>query len=222
MARPTAPLNFTPAGDYTTDRNKLLELQRQSFGYMGDGNSLAGSQAANFANQRGAMEQQRSIDPWGYYRGGAADKLANMAGNDPSDIYRDRLQQMTMGEFSPDDPSYQWRFDEGQRMLERSLGARGLLNSGNAAVELQERGQNMASTEYGAQFDRLLKAMGGVEDQYNSSMGRLMELAGVGNAGVGLAKSKADQEVADNSNYQAGIARSMNPPKDVYAGYSFG
>jgi hypothetical protein len=57
---------------------------------------------------------------------------------DPTKSYQDQLQQMTMGQFSPSDPSYQWRFDQGQLAAERSLASKGLLNSGNAAIELTE------------------------------------------------------------------------------------
>jgi uncharacterized protein YukE len=173
---------------------------------------LVGSEGASLSMQKGALEQQRQVDPWGFYRGSAADELAKYASpsRDPSNIYRSRLRQMMLGEFSPSDPSYQWRFDQGQQAVERSLAARGLLNSGNAAIELQQYGQGAASQEYQAQFYRILQAMTGVENQYDSQMNRLMELAGIDNVGAYLQKQKQDQEAADNANYQMGLARAMN------------
>ena len=163
-------------------------------------------------------EGQLRLDPWGYYRAGAADNLAQFAGReDPSNIFRDRLTQMSTGSFSPDDPSYKWRLDQGQQAVERSLGARGLLNSGNAAIELQQYGQGAASQEYAAQFGRLLQGMQGVESQYNSQFSRLAQMAGIGldpaasskiNAGLQAADIGASATVASASiGQQTGLAR---------------
>jgi hypothetical protein len=123
---------------------------------------------------------QQQFDPWSAYRDDAASQLSGQMGQtSPSDIYTSKLAQMVNGQFTPDDPSYQWRFDQGQKAAERSLAAKGLLNSGNAAIELQQYGQGAASQEYGAQFDRLLKGLQGTESAYDAQMQRLMKLAGV-------------------------------------------
>ena len=136
------------------------------------------SQRDNLANAK--FQQQAQLDPWSYYRAGSADKLSQFAGGeDPSNIFRDKLTQMSTGQFSPDDPSYKWRLDQGQQTVERSLGARGLLNSGNAAIELQQYGQGAASQEYGAQFGRMLQGLSGVESQYNTQFSRLASMAGI-------------------------------------------
>lgn len=131
-----------------------------------------------------AMKQRAIDDPWSFYRQGAADKLAQTSGNDPSEIYRKKLEAMSTGQFGIDDPSYKFRFDQGQKALERSQASKGLLGSGNAAVELQQYGQGAASQEYQAQFQRMLQGMGAVEEQYNSQQARLMQLAGVQTPGV--------------------------------------
>lgn len=118
-------------------------------------------------------------DPWGTSRGTAVNMLAGeLAAGSTSDPYRQRLEAMATGQFGIDDPSYRFRFEEGQKALERSLATKGLLNSGNAAIELQQYGQNMASTEYANQFNRLLAGMSGVEQTYDTQMQRLMKLAG--------------------------------------------
>lgn len=199
----------------------LRNQQRESKGYISDKNSLAGSDAAGYMLQAGALEQQRQFDPWGYYRGSAADALATQATSDPSNIYRSKLEGMISGEFNPDDPSYAFRFQQGQQASERSLAARGLLNSGNAAIELQQYGQGMASQEYQAQFDRLLQGMLGVEKQYDTQQQRLMDLAGVGNASIGLYKQKFDQETLDNVNYQMGLG-AANQPSPRNSGFGAG
>lgn len=215
-------------GSYTGTLQDLTTQQANAPGNMklqgGGTAALAGTQAANLNNQIGSMETQRAVDPWGFYRGGAADELAATGGsaNDPSNMFRSKLQQMVTGQFDSSDPSYQWRFQQGQQALERSQGSRGLLNSGNAAIELQNYGQNAASQEYQAQFQRLLQGMSGVESQYNTQQSRLMELAGIGNVGALNQRLGMQQNAMDNASYQQGIASSMNQPKDIYAGYSFG
>jgi hypothetical protein len=190
----------------------LREKQQGAQGYINPNLSVMGSEAAGYQIKAGQLENARSIDPFSFYRGSAADMLAGYADPkaDPSNIYRSRLQQMLMGEFSPNDPSYQWRFDQGQQAVERSLAARGLLDSGNAAIELQQYGQGAASQEYQAQFARILGAMGGVENQYNSQIGRLMELAGIGNAGVLNQNLALGSGIAEKANEDMGIAAAIN------------
>lgn len=118
-------------------------------------------------------------DPWGTSRGTAVNMLqGELAAGSTSEPYRQRLEAMATGQFGIDDPSYRFRFEQGQQALERSLATKGLLDSGNAAIELQQYGQNMASTEYANQFNRLLAGMSGVEQTYDTQMQRLLKLAG--------------------------------------------
>ena len=51
--------------------------------------------------------------------------------------------------------AYKFRVAQGQEALQRSLGARGLLNSGNRLMELTKYGQDMGAQEYDAQYGRL-------------------------------------------------------------------
>jgi len=119
-------------------------------------------------------------DPWGFYRESFTNKLASFANQpDPTALYKNKLSSMINGKFSPDDPSYQWRFQQGQQAVERSSAARGLLGSGNAAIELQQYGQGAASTEYAAQFQRTLQGLDEVNKTYNDSFTRLSALAGI-------------------------------------------
>jgi hypothetical protein len=161
---------------------------------------------------------QATYDPWSKYRGAAGDKLASneFGANDPSNFYRDKLQAMSSGEFSPDDPSYAWRFQQGQQATERSLASKGLLNSGNAAIELQQYGQGAASQEYGAQFTRMLQGLTGVSQQYDTQQQRLMSMAGINldpSTGAKLNISQQDANTnarqADNA-FQVGMANARN------------
>ncbi len=56
--------------------------------------------------------------------------------------------------------AYKFRVGQGQEALQRSLGAKGLLNSGNRLMELTKYGQDMASQEYDAQYGRLGNLLG--------------------------------------------------------------
>lgn len=51
--------------------------------------------------------------------------------------------------------AYKFRVKQGEDALQRNLGARGLLNSGNRLMELTKYGQDMGSQEYENQFGRL-------------------------------------------------------------------
>ena len=53
-----------------------------------------------------------------------------------------------------DDPSYQFRLDEGLKALERSAAARGTLLTGGAAKAMQRYAQDVASTEYQNSYAR--------------------------------------------------------------------
>lgn len=153
-------------------------------------------------------------DPWGFYRENAGNQLNSkfLNGNDPSDFYRNKLQALSSGQFGPSDPSYQWRFDQGQQAVERSQAAKGLLNSGNAAIELQQYGQGAASQEYQAEFQRTLQGLSGVESQYNSQFSRLAQMAGINLDPTGSDKidvaheGNAVQAQGNQLNYSAKIA----------------
>lgn len=74
--------------------------------------------------------------------------------------YQQQLDDFMTGPFNADDPSYKWRMDQGLEATQRSYAARGMTNSGNVLAALTEYGQNMASTEYSNQFNRLAQLAG--------------------------------------------------------------
>lgn len=64
-------------------------------------------------------------------------------------------QMQTPGfQYSPSDPSYQFRFDQGQKAVQGSAAARGGLFSGGAAKALTRYGQGAASQEFANDFSR--------------------------------------------------------------------
>lgn len=55
------------------------------------------------------------------------------------------------------DPSYQFRFSQGQGALENSAASKGLLHTGGTFKDLINYGQNFASQEYGNVFSRAMQ-----------------------------------------------------------------
>jgi len=94
-------------------------------------------------------------------------------------------------DWAPQSPSYQWRFDQGQKAVERSKAAGGDFFSGDTAMALQNYGQNAASQEFEADWRRL------------------GELAGDGTQATGTTVNVAGQfgQSAANNTMAAGKAR---------------
>lgn len=83
------------------------------------------------------------------------------------------LNQKYTGQDIYDDPSYKFRFAEGQKAAERSLAAQGTYLAPGGAQALQDYGQGMASQEYQNAYNRF-------NNDQNSIYDRLMGLTGVG------------------------------------------
>lgn len=65
--------------------------------------------------------------------------------------------------------AYKFRVGQGQEALQRSMGARGMLNSGNRLAELTKYGQDMASQEYDNQANRLSSLLGNYSTNWNAN-----------------------------------------------------
>ena len=106
------------------------------------GNAAAGVRGA-------ATQANQYLDP--YYQTG------NQANQSLYNLAMSRLnaapEEFT---FDQNDPSYQWRLQQGANALERSAAARGGLASGNTLKALTGYGQGMASQEYAAEHARWL------------------------------------------------------------------
>ena len=81
--------------------------------------------------------------------------------------------------------SYKFRVGQGQEALERSLGAKGLLGSGNRLTELTKYGQDMGSQEYENQFGRLSGLLGKYMTSRDNQFGSLAGALGSGAIGRG-------------------------------------
>lgn len=139
-------------------------------GAIGSANAAAAQEkTANDAmSQQRAMFDQTRADQMPWLNAGKA-SLADL------------MQQMQSGalnkQFDPsqiaNDPGYQFRMAEGQKALERSASARGMLNSGGALKSLSRYSQGLASDEYQNAWNRN-------QTDNTNSFNRLASLAGVG------------------------------------------
>lgn len=93
------------------------------------------------------------------------------------------------------DPGYGFRFEQGQKALERSAAARGGLISGNTGGALQQFGQGLASQEYQNAFNRY-------QTERSARLNPLQSLAGVGQTSVN-ALGQAGQ------NYASGMGEAL-------------
>jgi len=77
----------------------------------------------------------------------------------------------------PELPGYQFRFDQGQKAMQRAADAGGLAGSGNALIAAAEYGQNFAQAAYDSEFQKL----------YDLSSGSNAAAQAASNAGTQLA-----------------------------------
>lgn len=83
-------------------------------------------------------------------------------------------------QFSQDDPSYQFRLQQGQQALQKSAAARGGLMGGGTMKALANYAQGAASQEYANAFDRSLKTFDANRASRQQRLGTLSSLAGFG------------------------------------------
>lgn len=169
---------------------------------IGAGASVAaGSKAAKAQKNAAALQAQneryfydtaRSDQaPWREAGGRALSKLEQMYG----------LRPMEGGASSVYDavratPGYQFRFDEGQKAIERSAAARGLLRSGASLKALARFGDGLASDEYDA-YTRRLSGIAGVGQAATNAT----QQAGA-QAAQGISAAYRDAGAARASSYQ--------------------
>jgi hypothetical protein len=126
--------------------------------------------------------QQENAAPW--LQAGKTD-LAQLQSQLP-DLTRgfgEQFQAPT-GATEQNDPGYQFRLDQGMKMLDNSAAAKGGLLSGNTLQGEQNYAQNYASNEYGNVYNRAMQEYQNRFNIYNSNQAnkfnRLASLSGVG------------------------------------------
>lgn len=106
------------------------------------------------------------------------------------------------------DPSYEWRFKEGQKALERSAASKGTLLTGGTLKALAAYGQGLASTEFGNIFDRNYKIAGlGLNAAQSGAQTGTSYGNQVGNTAANQAQTGVDLTLgAGNANAAGSIA----------------
>lgn len=133
-------------------------------GGLGVASSVAGAAGGGKGDEGAAASGATIYDPFAQAREGYIKQLGRFM-RDPSRIY--------------ETPAYKARFAAGQRAVESSAAARGLLDSGALGIELAQYGQQTAAEEYQAEFARLaqlaqvspLIAGGGPQQQQQTGWG---------------------------------------------------
>jgi hypothetical protein len=126
------------------------------------------------------QQQRADQEPW---RKAGADALGGL-GN--ADFQRD----FTMNDFQQD-PGYAFRMQQGQKALERSRAAKGLLGTGGTLKALNDYGQNMGAQEYQNSYNRF-------NADRDRRFNRLSSIAGIGQT-ANSALGAAGQNYANNA-----------------------
>lgn len=148
---------------------------------------------------------------------------------------RSALAQMAGGQIDiAQDPGYQFRVAEGEKMLERQLaGMGGGATSGRGMMEAVRRGQEMGSQEYGAAYNRLA-SMAGLGQTAGAQLGQTGAQATPGIAGaisggiMGPAQAQSSMysglgdlamqgaNIYQQQNYLSSMAQPSMVPGDAY------
>ena len=119
------------------------------------------------------------------------------------------------------DPSYQFRFGEGQRAIQNRAAALGKRFSGNMLQALTDYGQDYASTEYGNAYNRLASLSGTAQgatsqmnqagQNYANSVGNLAMGAGDARANAAMASGNAQANMWNTAGQMLSNVNWSNP-----------
>jgi hypothetical protein len=170
--------------------------QAGSAGVLGAGTTAgqwatdaAGTGAAGVTGAAGTAYS--ALNPYAISGASAADRLASglAKGGDLSRTF-------SAADMQANDPGYQFRLAQGQQALQRSLIAAGGGGGGGAMKQLMEYGQNLASSEYGAAFNRFTQG----------NQNQVANLQNLANAGQAAATTQGNQGLQANE-YNAQLAQ---------------
>jgi len=121
--------------------------------------------------------------------------------------------------------AYKFRVKQGEEALQRQLGARGMLNSGNRLMELTKYGQDMGSQEYENQFGRLGNLLTNYSQSWigdkNANTSRYSAEAGAWNAAnnsQNQLKAIALREMLGGGGGGGGSTRNISQMRSPYTG----
>ena len=165
--------------------------------------AAAQEQAAQASNQmEWDMYQQgrKDIEPWRQQGIKSLAQLSQMMQPGSAMTSRFRKQDFTA------DPGYQFRIAEGQRGVNASQAARGMLNSGRALKEMERFRQGLASDEYQNAYNRWAQQN---IDIYN-------RLAGLADTGQQTSTQLANMGGNYSSQYGQNLGQAANARASAY------
>lgn len=158
-------------GTYQTVGGQAPQQGGQPGGQLG---GLLGLLASGFLSQHSTGEVRDEIKSGRDRAISLADPLANQRSTFAGQLgalMADPSQRV------PELPGYQFRFNQGQKAMQRAADAGGLAGSGNALIAAAEYGQNFAQAAYDSEFKKL----------YDLSSGSTAASQAASNAGTQLA-----------------------------------
>lgn len=187
----------------------------------------AQKQAANasIAEERRQYDLTRAdFAPWRETGQGALAKLASMYNVGPAGTTAPGADQGAYGGFF-ESPGYRFRLDEGNRAVQRSASASGLLRSGAAMKAIDRYSQGLASSEYNSFADRLAQ-MAGLGQQATGATAAAGQAAtqGIVNAYGQIGNARASSYANIGSAINGGINNALsaylyfNQPKKMPGG----
>lgn len=138
---------------------------------------VASAREAMAMMDRQYQQSRADMAPWREAGGAAIGQLSDM---------------LKPGYDYTESPGYQFSFNEGQRAVEGSAAAKGMLMSGGTLKDLVRFGQGTAAADYNDQFNRVASVAAGGQ-QVNSTLAQLGQNAAQygGNAAMGAGNARA-------------------------------
>lgn len=141
------------------------------------GNKAAKAQTKAADQQIAEERRQYDLDradlaPWRETGASALSKLAGMYGVGGTPTNGEGTADPNAGAYGGffTSPGYQFRLDEGNKAVERSAAAKGLLRSGAAVKAIDRYSQGLASSEYDAFTNRLMGLAGLGQNATNATV----------------------------------------------------
>jgi hypothetical protein len=152
--------------------------------------AAAADRAAELQNQQ-YQQTRADTAPWREAGGKAIGQLSDM---------------LKPGYDYTTSPGYQFRFNEGQRAVEGSAAARGMLMSGGTTKALERYGQGQATSDFTDQFNRVASVAAGGQ-QTNATLGQLGRDAAqyAGDAAMQAGNARASGYVGQANAINSGI-----------------
>jgi len=144
---------------------------------LGAANSYMTADSAEEELRKAQMQSQEALQPW--LSAGQQGLSSLQSGFDPSQI--------------ESDAGYQFRLQQGNQALERSLAAKGLGDSGAALKAAQDYGQGLASQSYNDAYNQWLQRNSGLANYGSGATSGMIDTYGnLGNIGANSGVTKSN------------------------------